>query len=87
MTNTYYRLHTSDGSLTLRAEEFRELHELMIDTPRNVFDLQLGTLGRVRSVDWSVNGADWVPMPTGVVAASFARVILHWSREPLAIFR
>ena len=76
----YYRLYTNRGSLTLRSPKFVELHELMLQSPKALFTLQLGSLAEVKRVDWTPNGADWVTMGKSSVATAFARVIIAWSR-------
>ena len=76
----YYRLHTATGSLTLRSERFVELYALMLETPKSVFDLQLGNLGRVSRVEWSGNKGDWIEMSKGSVGAAFAKVLIGWAR-------
>jgi hypothetical protein len=77
----YYRLFTSFGSLTLISPEFVELHQLMISTPRQVFDFQLGGLSNVVRVAWTGNGSDWVEMSDGAIAAAFSLVLLHWLKQ------
>lgn len=76
----YYRLYTQSGSLTLRSSEFVELDTLILQSPKALFDWQLGNLARVARVDWTPNGTDWVTMGKGSVSTAFARVLISWSR-------
>jgi hypothetical protein len=53
----------------------------MIDTPKAVFDFQIGNLGRVTKVEWTANGGDWIRMSKGSIGAAFARVLIAWAKQ------